>query len=538
MKNGWPASIDRYQFNALLRVYLATAFRSKSSSKAKRHLVPKTFLPFIIYGWFGFFITAMMVSRGASNGVYAFSAIAYTMVMVFFAVLHEFDTILITSEDADIIGHRPVNEATYSAAKLCSFTIYILFLCLSLALIPSAGALLIADTGWIYACALLAAAAVAGLASGYLVVIVYTELLTRISGKTLKDGITYLQIIFTLGLFVGIQLISGTGTAALPSLSHTVKIWALAMPPAWYASLTLLARGSGSPALWSAGAAAVVTTLLLVAGGASRFSMAGAMKMALLLRRSDMAHVTENSVEMSVPRFGRLFISGPEAQAGYLLTAKMVRRDRSIRAGVFSMCGILIATCILEFVKGGAANPFEATVGETGGFSYVAFFSIFIALSIINLVQYSIDWKGGWVFSIVPAEHPGRIYRGVISALAVRVFLPLYGGVFILYSVYTGVVYAFFNVLITVMMTLFSAAAGLFIVRNFPFSRQRVPGQRSRSFFILLLAVPLSAVFAVARPLIFKSIAHSAAAALLIGLGAYSVLRAAENLLDNRLRRS
>ena len=47
------------------------------------------------------------------------------MVMVFFAVLHEFDIILINPDDMEIIGYRPVHSKTFSAAKLANFVIYI-----------------------------------------------------------------------------------------------------------------------------------------------------------------------------------------------------------------------------------------------------------------------------------------------------------------------------------------------------------------------------------------------------------------------------
>ncbi|RKY81640.1 hypothetical protein DRQ07_03525 [candidate division KSB1 bacterium] len=490
--------IDRQQFVALLKLHLKLDFRPRSAPQnTKKRLIPQALLPFVVYGWFGFFLALSLLTKGASTQVYAFFVISYTMVMVFFAVLHEFDIILINPDDMEIIGYRPVHSKTFSAAKLANFVIYISLLSASLTFLPGAIAFFLNESTVIYPFLLFFSASVSSLVTGFFVVILYTLLLQRISAVKLKEFITYMQVGFTLVIFLVYQLIPRIDPRVLQSGFNDVSLWFLLAPSVWFTGFTEIFSKNPDLFIIYASFAGVIASIIVIFTGGMKFSAAGAGYLSEKLKESESVSVKPGTVSQKAG-FGK----SSETKAGYFLTMLMIKRDRSVKAGILSLSAIVAASALMSYFDGTMTDPF---IKESGtGFSYAFMFSIFIVFAFINFIQYSTDWEGAWVFKISPMRNPGKLYRGANAVILSRVLVPVYLVVFAVYLLRIRFFHAFLQIVVMFVFGVLSLCLGLFLVKDFPFSKKRVRGQRSRSLGMIFYTVPVLILYVVSGKFIYR----------------------------------
>jgi len=502
--------IDKDQFIAIVKISLKNDFRPAAESSSKRgKKLSGTLLPFIIYSWLGFFMAVTLLTKHASMQAYSFFMISYTMVMVFFAVLHEFDLILINPDDADVISFRPVNSVTYSAAKLLNFVIYVLLLTLSLSFMPVVIAFFLPGAGWIFPLLLFKVTGVASLSTGLIVVIFYTELLNRVPANKLKDGITYMQVLFTLMIFVVYQLVPRLGSDVLNSNAGTAGKWVILMPSAWYTGFIDFFTGRSSTYTGIYAFLAVLLTAVVFVFGIRKFSLTGAAKIAFLLQRIEKvsADKPKNSIFANpfIPMTLKL-LKNNESKAGFFFASAMIKRDRSVRAGFLSLCAILIAAVIISLFDGSITDPFlHDSALHSGHFSYVFMFSIFVIFSLVSFIQFSSDYEGSWILKILPMDHAGEMYRGASRVIIVQILFPLYFVIFLVYAFKIGIVHAFLQVFVFYSFGALALTSGLFLIKSFPFSLKRVRGDKIRTFKMILFTLPVIIVYSILKEIIYAN---------------------------------
>jgi len=504
--------IDKNHFLALVKISLKTDFRPHTApSSTRRRLISPAIAPFVIYGWLGFFLAVTLATKHASVQVYSFFMISYTMVMVFFAVLHEFDLILINPDDADIISFRPVNSVTYSAARLANFMIYVFLLTLSLSFMPAVVSLFLPEAGWLFPLLLLKITGIASLSTGFVVVIFYTELLNRVSANKLKDTITYMQVLFTLIIFTVYQLIPRLSADTLNAdVSGAAKLLFL-FPSAWYAGFIDYCTGSSGSFPDIFALLAVLFTLAVLIPGIRQFSLKGAAKMAFLLQQSEKVSTAGKEDEHLRTSIGpaalKFILRSNESQAGFFFALKMIKRDRGVRAGFLSIGAILVASVLLSFFDGSMADPFSSgSAVQTGNFSYVFMFSIFVIFAFVNFLQFSSDWEGSWIFKTLPMHYPGELYRGAKWVIVVHVLIPLYFIMFLAYSLKMGLFHAFLQIIVFFTFGVLALTCGFFLVNELPFSRKRVRGERVRTFKMIFYTLPIIVLYSILKNIIYADI--------------------------------
>ena len=127
--------IDPHQYWHLLRISLVLDFRRQSAVSSGQSTQSALLMTCLVFGFFSLML-ALFTFRTLNAFLYSFMFLAYSMVMVAFIVLSEFGATIISPDDYEILGHRPIASRTYFAVKLSNLLFYVLVIGSALNVFP------------------------------------------------------------------------------------------------------------------------------------------------------------------------------------------------------------------------------------------------------------------------------------------------------------------------------------------------------------------------------------------------------------------
>ncbi|NJK98827.1 MAG: hypothetical protein HC905_31435 [Bacteroidales bacterium] len=172
-----------------------------SSDKEPNYSLWIQFLVYFILGGFA----AIILGQG--NAVYPsfFLVYLFLMFMLTMNMVADFSTLLFDTRDNTIILPRPVTEATFLSARIIHISSYIFGFTLSFAIIPVI--VVIVKYNLAAAFFLLLNVFLSAILSVFLTHLIYLGLMRFLSGERFKDILGYFQILITIFLFGGYQII-------------------------------------------------------------------------------------------------------------------------------------------------------------------------------------------------------------------------------------------------------------------------------------------------------------------------------------------
>ena len=338
------------------------------------------------------------------------------------AILVEFQEVIFDPDDRKILGHRPISNRTYAAAKFTNLLFYFLLIYCSLNVFPLIIGAGLRDAGpWYFPAYFL----VSFCGSFILLVVLVFGLLAMGRSEQLlglRRLLSWAQIVSILVVFYGGQLILRDGTAALQVWGAFPPEWIRYLPPTWLS--WFVERASYSPdrgtLAWAVVLAGVSTLLFLAA----------------VIRLSRL-YADVQPVEAAVPpsrpmapgQIGGL--SGwlgrtSEERVGYWMCLTFLRRD----GGLAMRCLLAFNLALVALVAGVAIGPFgnpcrDADTAE----NLLAVMAVFLipmaAPALIHNLTYARDSAGGWLLRAAPVADPLGLVLGSVRAVYFWVVLPL-----------------------------------------------------------------------------------------------------------------
>ena len=490
--------IDWNQFRALLRVSITMDFRGhRGLNPQHRRKLSPLWWSLIFYTFMSIGLSAGLVAV-ATPFLYSLLIFSYSMVMAVFSVILEFSNSIINPDDGDIIGFRPINSKTYFTARLCNLMFYVWMITTALCLFPAFIGMAVKGMPLYFPAVFYPAALLANMTAAAFVVWVYTGLLQIMPYSKFKDFLAHLQIIFSFLLFFSYQLIPRLAGRFISKGQDITSSWLYAAPPAWFAGGLQLLINRARPMDPVLGLTALAAMLLLFMAAFRKISVNYARRIAEL--QTGGADSKPNAATPAVTvRKGKpslipaLLCRTAAAAAGYRMTVLMLKRDRSVKMSVYPLLGMPFAFIALAILEGDLRNPFtEGIFGEGGTYgNMVLFFIFFMAYSLFNVMLYADDWKASWIFQAAPVSSPGQLFYGLKLAVYMRALCPFLGLLFIVYAVQFNPLHALQLVLMFAGFGYLSLAMASLLAKDYPFSRPRQRGDRSRTFAAMLIIAPL-----------------------------------------------
>ncbi len=488
--------IDPHQYWHLLRISLLLDFRRQSALSSGQSTPSALLTTCLVYGLFSL-LFALFTFRVLDSFHYSLIFLSYSMLMIAFIVLSEFGATIVSPDDYEILGHRPLASRTYFAVKLSNLLFYILLIGSALNVFPALFGAFSESAERLFPLIYFPVALLACLFSAMLVVLLYGALLRVINYEKFKDALVYVQIIFSFILFFGYQVLLGTISYWERAAEIGSRRALLIVPPGWFAGLVQvgLGRWERDFVLWAGWG--MLMTGFLVSAGLRSFSLDYSLHLARLraataerrraqpLFRRRIAHALE-----------WLLARSPEERTAFYFVGRMLRRDRMLKLRLYPALGFPLAFIVLGIMEKSLTDPFLP--GKK--FPSAAFLTVLVGpLLVMNfqaLLPYSPEHAAAWLFRVTPVRDLVRFFAGVRKAFLVTLLLPLFLLIGMALSWFWTPWHAFLHAALGFALSyIFLGIAFLFYRGGFPFSQEPVKMTQTRQVTLAFLSLPLFGTF-------------------------------------------
>lgn len=369
-------------------------------------IISAIMLPFILFG---------------KNYLFQMSIVfGISMFMIMTSMVSDFSSVLLDIRDKNIILTKPVNSKTLSIAKIVHILIYMFYITAAICGIPLIAGLF--KHGIVFFLVFLIEIILMDLFIVVLTALIYLLILKFYDGEKLKDIINYVQIVLTIAITIGYQLIGRLfDFADIGKMVFSPKWWQYFIAPIWFsAPFEFFINGMKNFYIITFSILAIIIPII---------SIFIYVKLVPSFEKNLQKLNNNNSNDKVKNKRLSYFIStlickGKKERTFYRFTADMIKSERVFKLRVYPSLGFsIIFPFIFLFnnVKNGGWN----SIPSSKLYLYIYFIAILVP-TIITTMGYSGSYKGAWVYRIVPLDDTTPIFKGSLKAILVRLILPMY----------------------------------------------------------------------------------------------------------------
>lgn len=368
------------------------------------HLIFGVFLAFFIY-----FIKDEMIRMIYFAGAFFFMTTMY--------LISDFSFVLLDTKDKNILLTKPIDSRIVSLAKVLHILIYMFRLngfiagpsLVAIFMINGAGAIPI----------LLLEILLMDLLIFLVTAFIYLMILRFFDGELLRNIINLIQILLTvlvtLGYQIAVRMIDFTD---LQNVNYSFKFHNFFNPILWFgAPFEILFNGGRETYLY-------VFTILLIFVPIICFIiyLRLSKKMESLLLKLEGYGKEKPSRHRIELMIGKILNRNETVRQSYHFANAVMRSDRSLKLKIYPALatGILLPVLMI-FNMGVRGHDFEPT-----GYEYLyLYFNLLVVPGVLELTLYSSAWKGSYIYAASGFAGLKELYRGILQAVVVRLFIPL-----------------------------------------------------------------------------------------------------------------
>jgi len=433
-----------------------------------------------LYILFGLIATPFAAMGG--NYIYQMTILfSFIFFILFTAMLADYSSVLLDIRDRVILHTKPIKEKTISAAKTVHVSVYMFFITIAFAAIPLIVGTLVHGPG--FAVIFVIELILVNFLTVFITALIYLAVLRFFDGEKLKDFINYVQIAVTIGMTVGYQIVVRSFEIVNFHVALTVKWWHYLLPPFWYAApYEWFLNGRGNRDY------VILTILGLVVPLVALFLYTKSMR---IFERSLQKLAFEGGKSRKTIRLGlknayNLICFTKEERMFFRFAGRMMKKERNFKLRVYPALGFSL---IFPFVF--LFNDIRVTDGKGLGGGWLTIYACLLMIpSVVLMLNFSGKYKGAWVFKTAPLNDFSSIFKGTLKAFLVKLFLPIYLLLSLIYlwlfgmSVFLNLVAIFITAVIYTLISFKVTNEGL------PFSKPMEEAKEGGiKLFLLILGI-------------------------------------------------
>lgn len=383
-----------------------------------------------VYALFGLFVIPFILM----GDQYIFQmSITFTVLIfiVMTSMISDFSVVILDIRDHTILFTKPVERNTISLAKTLHVFIYLFFLTGSLTAIPLVVGLI--NHGLSFFLLFLSGIILMNILIVVFTAMLYYFILQYFDGEKLKDIINYVQIGLSIGLAVGYQIVARSFEFVDLTISFTPKWWNIFLPPIWFAA----------PFEWMLNGNHHVMILILSCFAVLFPTIALIVYVKLLPTfEKNLQKLSSHGGKKKKAyfRFGdgiiKVLSKSNEERAFYRLAHYMMKNEREFKLKVYPALGFAIIMPFIFIFNGLMDGSREELLTSS---MYLSIYSSFIVIpTVVMMLSYSGKYKGSWVYKVAPVSSRASIYKGTLKAFLMKLFLPLYALISIVFIILFG----------------------------------------------------------------------------------------------------
>lgn len=412
------AGVDYLQWRALFRAYTMIDFSAVLGGYGDTNALRAIgdLLLFALAFTFMGILPAVAIWSARDTFFAATVMTSATAWMAGMAVLASRTSSILTPDDYQVIGFRPIDSRTYFAVRLTAMLSQAFEAAALSGVLPVLAFAARPAGSWPVAAAAAVAILGTALATTFAVVVFHGWLLGAIRPARLARAVVYAQAlsilvfmaVYVAGLMRFVDMApSGVSLAVTTVLARSA--WTLWYPGTWFASYVEIASGHAGRFELTAAALSVVLLAGLAAALRGRLSTQYALRVAEMTAEPD----------TTAGRAGRAWaFLQPETRAMLILILGHLRSDVTVQMGAVTgllMGGVLIGMNL--FIEPGG-DPFVRTDLNIGSFAL-----FLLPLTFRQTLVTSQAFEASWPFVVAPSER-ARLVRASRDIVAVLVLAP------------------------------------------------------------------------------------------------------------------
>lgn len=348
--------------------------------------------------------------------------------MVMSVMISDFSAVLLDTQDKNILLSRPVEPKTLSAAKIIHILIY-----MSTIISAIAGPSLIGGSikyGIVFFITFLIELI---LVSGFIIfftAILYFLILLFFDGEKLKDIINYFQILLSIVMLIGYQLVGRVFDLVNVKGISNPKWWSYILPSVWFAAPfhMLIAHNyqSYTIILSLIGIIIPITVFIIYFKYIIPYFEKNLQK---LENNSSSKNKSMERRDERHRKAANLFCNNKTEKVFYRFTHNMLAIERKFKLRLYPNLALSIVMpfiFMITFIRG-SKSFHDAILAISKGKSYLwIYFTIAMVSSVITMISTSEKYKGAWIYKAFPLESPIPIFKGAVKAVFARIMLPVF----------------------------------------------------------------------------------------------------------------
>ncbi|MFC5601756.1 hypothetical protein [Sporosarcina koreensis] len=372
-----------------------------------------------IYGLYGLMVIPFLLF-GEDHYIFQMSLV-FGIIMFILAttMVSDFSSVLLDLRDKTILQTKPVSSKTINTAKTVHILIYMFFITGAFIAIPLVVGLF--AKGILFTLIFLAALVLTMLFIVVITSLVYFAVLRFFDGEKLKDIINYVQILLSVGVIVGYQIVIRAFDFVDLDLTYSFSWWHLFLPPIWFgAAFDLLLNQDFSNVLILLSSLALLVPIL---------SMYVYVQLMPSFERNmdKLMSESKNKRKKSswwVDIWAKLCCRGREEKTFFRFGTLMMGQEREFKLKVYPSLGFsMVFPFIFIFMELQTRTLADIA---TGKMFLLIYFGNMMIPTIVHTMQFSVNHKGSWLFKAAPIQQPAAAYSGTLKVFLVKLYMPIF----------------------------------------------------------------------------------------------------------------
>lgn len=405
-------------------------------NKEKKNTFKKSLLLYGLIGLFlmiFIFIKAPMIVKMSIN-------IGAIMFLIMSTMIADFSSVLLDIRDKNILNTKPLDPKTINAAKTTHILIYIMSIVGAIA-----GPTLIAGLiryKFKFFIIFFFQMILLSLFTIFFTAILYYFILKIFDGEKLKDIINYFQIVLSIVLLLGYQIIPRVFDFTGTNVNFQIKWWSYLVPSVWFGAPYSLIIEHNSGRQYVVLSIMCVAIPIIIFGIYYKFIVPYFEEN---LQKLDSSTSKKGSIEETRgarrKKYTSIFCRDKIENTFFRFSINIISTERKLKlklypglafAAIFPFI-ILISSFSKYKSVSQAFNEFS-----NGNYYFGIYLSVFMLAANVELLSQSEKYKGSWIYTVLPIDNPGKIKKGALKGLIVRYIFPVFLSVCIIFLIICG----------------------------------------------------------------------------------------------------
>ncbi|SDM29436.1 hypothetical protein [Sediminibacillus halophilus] len=361
-------------------------------------------IPFIMFGDYYLFQMSLVF--------------AMMMFILMTTMIADFSAVLLDVRDKNILNTKPVDQRTVSMAKVVHVCIYMTQVTGAFAVVPLLVGLFV--NGALFTVIFLIEILLIGMLIVVLTALIYIFILQFFDGERLKDVINYVQILLSVGIVAGYQVLVRIFDFSDLNIDFTFQWWHLLLPPIWYsAPFEWILNGNSAGYIIGYSILSVVVPIVAIIIY-SKLVPSFEQNLQKLLQYSGdnkrKAHRLDNL-------FAKIVCKSKEERTFFRFSTLMMKQEREFKLKVYPSLGFAFVFPFIFLFNEISMNGFGGLPGSK--YFLTIYLGNIMIPAVVHMLKFSSNYKGAWIFRATPIHDESIFYRAALKAFLTKLYLPL-----------------------------------------------------------------------------------------------------------------